>query len=80
MQLGVGESCLQEARAEASVLLTLNRKRLIPGGVLLTILAAALERTQFPDKGRGSQTDAALGFSSGSHDDDGDKVSVSLTT
>ena len=44
MQLGVRESCLQEARAEASVLLTLNRKRLIPGAVILTILDA-LERT-----------------------------------
>ena len=44
MELGVRESCVQEPRGEASILLALNRKLLIPGGVILTILAA-LERT-----------------------------------
>ena len=44
MELGVRESCVQEPRGEASILLTLNGKLLIPGGVILTILAA-LERT-----------------------------------
>ena len=78
MELWVGESRVQEAAGEAPrVLLGFlticrdPREHLIPGRrVILTMIQAALERAQFPDKGRGSQTDAALGFSSRSHDDE----------
>ena len=75
MELGVRESRMQEAAGEAPRVLlgflTLCRdpRELLGRRVILTIHSAALERAQFPDKGRGSQTDAALGFSSGSHDD-----------
>ena len=78
MELGVGESRVQEAAGEAPRVLlgflTLcrdPRELLIPGRrVILTMIQAALERAQFPDKGGGSQTDAAFGFSSRSHDDE----------
>ena len=77
MELRVRESRMQEAAGEAPRVLlgflTLCRDDpmvfLIPR-VILTIHSAALERAQFPNKRRGSQTDAALGFSSGSHDDE----------
>ena len=73
MELGVRESRMQEAAGEAPRVLlgflTLCRDPREFLRVILTIHSAALERAQFPDKGRGSQTDAALGFSSGSHDD-----------
>ena len=78
MELGVRESRMQEAAGEAPRVLlgflTLYggpMVSLIPGRrVILTIHSAALERAQFPDKGGGSQTDAALGFSSRCHDDE----------
>ena len=76
MQLGVREGGLEAGLAwEASVLtLPPGRRTPLPRTVLtiLTILTiqAGTERTQKPDKWRGSQTDAALGFSSRSHDDE----------
>lgn len=77
MELGVRESRVQEAAGEAPCVLlgflTLcrdPREFLIPGRRVIFTIQAALERAQFPDKGGGSQTDAALGFSSRSHDDE----------
>ena len=77
MELRVRESSLQEASGEPPCVLVsllslcgLLSEFLIPRRRVILTIQAALERTQFPDKGGGSQTDAALGFSSGSHDDE----------
>ena len=76
MELRVRESRMQEAAGEAPrvllgfLILCRDPLEFLIPRVILTIHSAALERAQFPNKRRGSQTDAALGFSSGSHDDE----------